>query len=133
MVSTVTAPIEITAGLREKILMIEEPMAGFAAFCETMLSIEKFSMPHVSGTHIASIDVFDKIFVHSNTCSIDNNEPKLQAIFMEFLLYLSILVFLSQGFFGHEYLENYPSLTLLALCKISLRLNIMMISSNHYA
>jgi hypothetical protein len=98
MVSTVTAPIEIDAGLREKILIIEEPMVGFMAFCETILSIEKFSMPQVSGTHIVSMDVFDKISEHSNTWFIDNNEPKLQAILMEFLLYLSILVFLSRGF-----------------------------------
>jgi hypothetical protein len=57
----------IEAGLREKMLIIEEPILGCGAFCETILSIEKFSIPQVSGIQMVSIEVFDKISEHSKT------------------------------------------------------------------
>jgi hypothetical protein len=37
------------------------------AFCDTMLNIEKFSIPHVSGIQIISAEVFDKICEQSKT------------------------------------------------------------------
>ncbi len=85
----------IVAGLREKILIMDEPIFGFDAFCDTMLSMEKFSIPQVSGTHMVSMDVFDKISEHSKTSFIESNEPRLQAMAIKFLIHLNILVFLS--------------------------------------
>jgi hypothetical protein len=53
-ISTVAAPIAMDAGLLEKILIMDEPIFGSDAFCDTALNIEKFSIPHVSGIHIVS-------------------------------------------------------------------------------
>jgi hypothetical protein len=55
------------AGLREKILIMEDPIFCLGAFCDTALSIEKFSIPQVSGIQIVSTDVLDKICEQSKT------------------------------------------------------------------
>ncbi len=58
-------------------LIIEEPILGELTFWDTMLSIEKFSIPHVSGIQIVSGWYFDRCEAQSNIWSTDNNEPKL--------------------------------------------------------
>jgi hypothetical protein len=65
--------------------MIEEPICGFGAFCETILSIEKFSIPHVSGIQIVSTEVFDKICEQSKIWLTDKSEPRLHAILIKFV------------------------------------------------
>ena len=93
MVSTVTAPIAMDAGLRENILIMEDPIFCLGAFCDTALNIEKFSIPHVSGIQIVSAGVWDKISEQSKTWLIDKSEPRLHAILMDDVLYVDILVF----------------------------------------
>ena len=53
-VSTVAAPMATSAGEREYTLIIEDPILGLKAFCDTAAVIAKFSIPHVSGIHIVS-------------------------------------------------------------------------------
>ena len=45
--------------------IMEDPIFGFFAICETMDIIEQQSMPHVSGIHIESGLDFDNVFEHS--------------------------------------------------------------------
>jgi hypothetical protein len=52
---------------------------------DTALRIEKFSIPHVSGTQIESTFVSDRIFEHSSTSFTDSIEPKLHAIRMKII------------------------------------------------
>jgi hypothetical protein len=47
--------------------MMDDPILCVGAFCDTMLIIEKFSMPHVSGIQIISAEVFDRISEQSKT------------------------------------------------------------------
>ena len=75
-------------------LIIEEPIFWFFVFDDTAPNIEKFSIPHVSGTHTVSVLVFEIISEHRNTSSIDNKDPKLQAIRMKTVCILDILVYL---------------------------------------
>ena len=58
-------------------LTIDEPILEEAFSLLAMLSIEKFSIPHVSGIHIVSgLNLFN-FLEHAKTCSIVNNEPRL--------------------------------------------------------
>ena len=83
--------------------MIEEPMFFDGAFSETALSIEKFSIPHVSGIHIVSTEVLDNVFEHSRTSGTDKSEPRLHAILIDKIWYLYILVFpLNNDFEGFK-------------------------------
>ena len=77
MVSMVAAPIAIAAGVREYTLIIEEPMRGRVVICEIAPCIAKFSMPHVSGTHIVLTFVFESDFVHEITSWTVSKEPRL--------------------------------------------------------
>ena len=73
--------------------MMEDPIFFVIAFWETRLNIEKFSIPQVSGIQMVSAEVFDKIRVQSKTWLIDKSEPRLQAILIENVLFVDILVF----------------------------------------
>ena len=57
------------------------------------LSIEKFSIPQVSGTHKVSILVLEIISEHFKTSSTDSNEPRLHAVLMKIVCIMNILVF----------------------------------------
>jgi len=74
------------AGLRENMLIIEDPIFCLEAFCDTKLSIEKFSIPQVSGIQIVSAEVLDKICEQSKTWLIVKSEPRLHAILMDDVL-----------------------------------------------
>jgi hypothetical protein len=50
---------------------------------ETAPNMEKFSMPHVSGTQTVSVLVLEIISEHCNTSFIERSEPKLHAIRMK--------------------------------------------------
>ena len=93
IVSIVAAPIAIDAGLLEKILIIEEPIFGFSAFCETIPNIEKFSIPQVSGIQIVSALEFDKTEAQSKTSLIDKRDPKLHDNLIRAFTSEDILVF----------------------------------------
>jgi hypothetical protein len=58
-------------------LIIDEPIFGDKAFCETMLSIAKFSMPQVSGIHMVSILYFESNVEQSRISLTERSEPKL--------------------------------------------------------
>ena len=58
-------------------LIIDEPILGFLSLLDTALSIEKFSIPHVSGIHTVSGLWLDSVDAQFITWSIDNTEPKL--------------------------------------------------------
>ena len=75
-------------------IKLSRPIFLLGAFFETMVNIEKFSIPQVSGIHIVPTFVLDKILEHSKIWSIERREPRLHAILIEFLFKLDILVFL---------------------------------------
>ena len=64
-------------------LIIDEPIFCVAVFAETAPNMEKFSIPHVSGTQMVSVFVFEIISEHCSTSSIESSEPKLHAIRMK--------------------------------------------------
>ena len=74
--------------------IIDEPIFWFVVADDTIPNIEKFSIPHVSGTQTVSVLVFEMIFEHFITSSIDNNDPRLHAIRMKIVCLLDILVYL---------------------------------------
>ena len=74
-------------------LMIDEPIFWLVVLFDIALSIEKFSIPQVSGTHKVSIFVFEIISEHFKTSPIDSNEPRLHAILMKIMRIMNILVF----------------------------------------
>ena len=58
-------------------LIIDEPILGFLSLLEIAHSIEKFSIPHVSGIQTVSGLELDNVEAQFRTSLIDNAEPKL--------------------------------------------------------
>jgi hypothetical protein len=71
----------IKAGLREKILMIDEPIFE-GVFWHTALNMAKFSMPHVSGIHTVSGLYVASFSTHLKRSEMERSEPKLYDSFM---------------------------------------------------
>ncbi len=75
-------------------LIMDEPIFCVLVFDDTAPNMEKFSIPHVSGTQTVSVFVFEMISEHCNTSSIESKEPRLQATRMKIVWLLDILVYL---------------------------------------
>ena len=58
-------------------LMIDEPIFENVFSFDASPSIEKFSIPHVSGIHSTSGFISFSLCEHSKTSSIESSEPKL--------------------------------------------------------
>ena len=57
--------------------MIDEPILENVFSFDASPSIEKFSIPHVSGIHSTSGFISFSFCEHSKTSSIESSEPKL--------------------------------------------------------
>ena len=64
--------------------MMDDPIFWILVFEDIAPNIEKFSIPQVSGTQMASIFVFEIISEHCNTSFIESNDPRLHATRINF-------------------------------------------------